>query len=499
SAAALIETAGGTAAIRGGSVTRLGDAPAVAVRAVGGTKDARVLLEGTTLRGDRLTAVSLAGPGSELFARNCLLACGDGPAVAFPPVAEGGDAATDGAASPNRPAPRPGGGRINFIAHRQPLVRPAPRAAGRSAQLVACTGVFRRSAVVVVPGAAGELAVTLADCAFGAAPGVERATLSSGTDDGIDWLIEGGVLAGLSAPAGVEANGRSSGWAGDPPPSFAALDPTALNPVDLSADAVPPPPWRPPSPVSGALAEAGARLPADPLPWEERFPDGNVVTAEANRIDDELERSHPDGTTIVVVGGGRTRLKPISVAGRSLRIVGRADESGATPLLAASAGAGGVPLFQAVGGRLELVNLTLESRPDRTGAGPLVAAEGAESQLVIARCELRAGAGDAAAVRVRNAEAHLTGVLLVGDAAEGLVEVDRGGVSLRECGVVASGPAISFGPDGTGTVRLTRCAISAAGPIFNAKPGGDAVALTDRCLFLPPPPGVASRVPLSAG
>ncbi|NNJ27749.1 serine/threonine-protein kinase, partial [Alienimonas chondri] len=512
---ALLDAAAATVAIRGGSVTALGDAPAIVARASGSGKTAaHVLLDGAVVRGNALTGVSLAGGPSDLFADGCLLACGDAPAVAFPPHSE--------AVLPNRrgvppaaeptPAPR-GGGRINFISYRTPtapsaavLQTPAPPA--RSARLVNCTGVFRRSVVTVVPGTTGPLAVTLAECAFGASPGDEGASLLSPSGAAVEWTIRDGVLAGLAMPEGegLEANGRSTGWKGEPIANFAALDPNAFSAAGLNlelgaASAT----WKLPAPATAARASAARRLPTDPPSWESLYPDGKTVEAEGTRAANVLRENHPDGTTVVVSGVGRMRLEPVSVSGRALRIIGRTDDSGDAPILAAATGAGGTPTLESVGGRLELVNLTLEVREDRTGAGPLVSADGPESLIVIRRCELRAGSGDAPAVRVRRGAARLSGVLLVGEGEAGLMELDHGAATLSHCGFVTPGPAFRFGPDGTGVVGLTRCAIAAGGPVFDASEGDavdgttDAAAITDRCLFLPPPPGGPGRVSLSAG
>ncbi|QDT16485.1 serine/threonine-protein kinase [Alienimonas californiensis] len=507
-APALIEAAAATAIFRGGSVTSQGDAPAVAVRAAGGGKTAaHVLLDGTVLRGNALTGVSLAGGQTDLFARDCLLACGDGPAVVFPPDAS---ADADSAAEPNRTAPR--GGAVHFIAHRTASAAQAPASAKgsaparRSARFVDCVGLFRQAAVAVLPGPGEPPAVTLAGCAFGAAPGADAVPLLAPPDAEVKWTVQGGALAGLVAPAGLQAPGRSAGWEGDPIADFAAVDPAAFAPARLDvAPGAAPAGWRLPAPAAAARAAAATRLPAEPEAWSQLFPDAPVVETTAVRLDDELAKKHPDGTTLVVTGSRRVRIRPALLSGRSLRIVGLADEEGDTPLLTASTAAGGTPTLLVQDGRLELVNLTLEAREDSTGAGALVAVEGAAGLAVIRRCELRAGSGEAPAVRVRGGSAVLSGTLLLGEGAAGLLTADRGGVSLSECGLVTPGPAALFGPDGAGVVALTRCAISVGGPVFDASGGsgtaaeGAAVAITDRCLFLPPPPGGPGRVALSAG
>ncbi|MFH5803009.1 protein kinase [Alienimonas sp. DA493] len=501
---ALIEAAAATAVLRGGSVTDRGDAPAVAVRAAGGgATAAHVLLDGTILRGNALTGVSLAGGPADLFAENCLLACGDGPAVAFPPDAT----ASEGAARRNRPAAR--GGAVHFIAYRTAVsagvhATAKPSAPRRSARFVNCVGVFRQAAVVVPPGPGGPPAVTLAGCAFGAAPGVEGVPLLSPPEADVKWTVQGGALAGLAPPASLEAPGRSAGWEGEPIANFAALDPARFAPAGLEvAPGAAPTGWSLPAPAVAARGEAGRRLPDDPAAWSRLFPDAPVVETTALRLDDELAKNHPDGTTLLVTGGRRVRLRPAKIVGRSLRIVGRAEEDGDTPLITASTAAGRAPTLAVEDGRLELINLTLEAREDRTGAGPLIAADGPSALAVVRRCELRAGSGDAAAVRVRGGAAVLTGTLLLGEGAAGLLEADGGGIALTNCGLVTPEPAVRFAPEGGGAVALTRCTISAGGPVFDAS-GGDgnapaAVALTERCLFLPPPPGGPGRVALTAG
>ncbi len=505
---ALIEAVGGTATVRGGSATSRGEA--VMIRAIGGGSSvARVLMDGAVLRGPALTAVSLAAGPAELFAKDCLLVCGNGPAIAFAPAPPNLDLPTG-----PRPSP-PRGGAMHFISRRTPVAganagRPrgnqkkaAP--ATRSARFVNCVGVFQRAAAVVVPGETGPFAILLDGCAFGAAPGSADVPLISPTEPKVEWAVRDGVLAGLRAPDDMQANARSTGWPGAAVADLAAAEPALFDPTALGLESEEPRNWSTPSPAAVARAIAATRLPGEVESWSARFPDGAVVEASGGRVDDVLEQRHPDGTTVVLTGGGRIRLGPVSVVGRSLRIVGRANDRGDVPWITAQTGAGGRPLFEAVGGRLELVNLRIESREDGTGGGPLVSADGAESMVVVRRCSLQTGSGDAPAVRDRQGAAVLVGVLLTGEGPTGLVEVDGGAVSLRRCGLVSPGPAVQFGLDGAGAAGLARCAIAAGGPIFDASAGGgagapgDAVAVTDRCLFLPPPSDGLERVALSAG
>ena len=476
---ALIDAVGATAAVRGGSVTSRGAGPAVVVRAAAGDDGpARVLFENAVFRGSALTAASLPAGPAELFAERCLLACGDGPALAVP-------------AAPAEAAAVAAGPTVRFAS----LQTPNP--AGRTARLVGCAGVFRRAAVVVVPGAGGPVAVTLAGCALGAAPGSDAAALLSPPSAPVAWTVENTKLAGLAVPDGLSVPGDSSSaadpWPGEPIDRFAALDPARFLPDGVRADM-----WSVPGAGASARAAAAARLPADPPPWAERFPDGATVRAGGTGADDVLTRTHPNGTTIVVTGGGRVRLDPVAVAGRSLRVVGEANAEGETPVLTAATGAGGSALFEVIGGRLELVNLTLENRPDRTAAGPLAAAEGSEALLILRRCALRAGADNAPAVRVRGGAAVVTRSLLTGDAGPGLLELAGGAASLSRCGFVSPGPAVTFG-EGGGAAGLSRCALSVGGPAFGAADGADGTAVTERCLFLPAPPGGPGRVKLTGG
>ena len=488
---AAVDAVGATVAVRGGSVTAAGDDPAVAVRAAPGpgAGDAgrrsrgpaagRVLIENAVLRGAALTGVSLPAGPAEAFAADSLFAGGAGPAVAF-----GGGAGPANAGGERNAA----GGAFRFASLRTAQ-------AGRSVRLVRCAGAFADAAVAFAPGVRGEVAVNVVETVLAAAPGADARLAANPGGAEANWAFADSLLAGLETPAGAAftVERAENGWPGEPA-AFADLDPARFRRSGLLRSASGAAPrWSAPGANAVARAAASAALPAPPADWDDLFPNGQRLETTPGDAAGLLARTHPNGTTIVIRGAGRVTFDPLTVAGRSLRILGEPGETdGAAdpPVLTPSPGLGGSAALTAVGGRLELDNLALDARVDRTGAGPLVLADGAGAAVVVRRCRLEA-VEEAPAVAVRGGgAAFLDRSLLVGPA--GLVEV-AGGLRAGRCAFVTPGGVLDLSAGAVAGLR--RCTVSAGGPVF----AGAGTVLTDACLFATPPPRSPGETVLAAG
>lgn len=435
-------------------------ASAIALRGTG--VPSRGILEDVVIRGQRLSAVALSGPGHELIAGSFLFACGDAPAVIVA-----------------RPA------RLAGAAGEPPTVvleLLAGFAFSRTSALELAHGPglesphvrLRARRVAFVGGPSSVAGVVLDRWPENPASDLEHARAK-----GIAWQVDEAAWAGwphltqMTSPDGAvtatvtDATQWRQFWR-VPLASDAVLelgaDDLDGDPTRVTADA-----------VAARLSAAGLQLPhvgpdATRLPQlpesmlqrvlaiagRPRLPAG-FGAATGRRVEVDLATQGlklngflnsdacPDGATVVLSGSGVRPIEPVTLRNKSLRLEFRATEN--RLIVEPNARTGGdrpAALFHVEGGRIDLVGAHLRILASETRKYPLRVLQVVDGDFSIQNCliqgQIGAGAQDVSTVEWTCAAANhgaaphcglITNSMVTGNAAAVGTNLSGGLLELR--------------------------------------------------------------------